>query len=91
MQKLIRQVLTGVATPFTFDVEGIVFMVKNFSSSPIYVSIGATANTTTGIKIPAESWQTCCIIADIERSEGNRSNTVSVLGTGEVEVQVILC
>lgn len=90
--KIERVTLTSnVQSNVKFDVKGFKFLVKNFTSGDIYVSLDDDlVNKDIAIKIPSNTAQECLIheLTALKYS----TDTVRILGdnAGEVEVQCVL-
>ena len=86
-QQVQRVTLSGAVKPVTFPYPSGRFLVKNYSSDDIYVSFENTVNPATSIRIASQMGQVCVIS---ERGGGigqEKSKTIYINGTGEVEVQ----
>lgn len=84
--KILRKTISG-STPYSFDVAGSEFLIKNFSASDCYVNIVPIDenNQNESAKIPTNTAQVFLANTKAPRE----FNTIYVSGTGEVEVQLI--
>lgn len=85
-QKVRRIELTGAVTPVSFDTCSGKWLVKNFGSGNIYVSFTPDADESARIKIPSGVGQ-LCVINERYGDGCEKSFTVYLSGSGEVEVQ----
>ena len=94
--KVIRKELDGTVEAFEFsgtsaggkslDTKSCRFLVKNFTENAIYVDFEEFEDEDDAIKIPANTAQVCLCQ---ERGVQELTDTIYVLGTGEVEVQAL--
>ena len=77
---ILRKTLTGTKTSFDFEAGAKYYIVKNFTSSNIYVAFDSSAINADSIKIPSMMGQLCI-------NNDDKASTVYITGTGEVEVQ----
>lgn len=86
-QAIIRKVLTGEWEAFTFPERGKRFYVKNFSTTPAYVSFAENSSEESSFKLNANMGE------EFQMSYENRPwpygmvKTIYVEADGEVEVQ----
>lgn len=87
MTNVKRIVLEGNWQSITFPKATRVYFVKNFSDAPIYVSFEENDSENTSIKILSGTGeQVASNMSPISQPE-DRTNTIYVKGTGEIEVQ----
>lgn len=89
MLRVLRQTLAGTSTAFTFTDAGLKFLVKNLSDNDCYVNYEAITNDNTGTSILVPSKTAQVVITDEVNCDA--TTTLYVKGTGDVEVQVLLC
>lgn len=82
-QNVVRETLTGTEKAITFTASSSKYIVKNYTSSDIYVSFYTPFETNNAIKIASGMGQECVINERFYPS----TNVIYVLGTGEVEIQ----
>ena len=85
-QQVQRVTLAGKATAVTFPYPSGKYLVKNFSSGDVYVSFESTVAPASSIKITSGYGQVC-EINERGGAAGQKSKTIYINGTGEVEVQ----
>lgn len=86
-QQVQRVTLAGKATAVTFPYPSGKFIVKNFSSGDIYVSFENTVAPTSSIRIASGYGQLCEINERGGAAGQEKTKTIYINGTGEVEVQ----
>lgn len=86
-QQVQRVTLSGSPTAVTFPYPSGKYLVKNFSSGDIYVSFESTCNPVTSIRIVSGYGQVCEINERGGAAGQEKSKTIYINGTGEVEVQ----
>lgn len=86
-QQVQRVTLSGTATAVTFSYPSGKYLVKNYSSGDIYVSFESTCNPATSIRIVSGYGQVCEINERGGAEGQEKSKTIYINGTGEVEVQ----
>lgn len=84
---VVRHTLEGTSTEFEFTNKACKFLVKNFTSGDILVNYEAITNDNqdTSIKIPKQTAQ----VIFTDEKYPTKTNKIYVLGTGEVEVQML--
>lgn len=84
-----RVTLAGSAQAVAFDNQATQWLVKNFSSSDVYVAFDSDAETDESIKIPSECAQ--LVVDNTWQASGlsEAHDTIYLTGTGEVEVQQV--
>lgn len=82
-----RVTLGGSETAVKFYAPSKCFLVKNFSSADVYVAFESGASTDESIKIPSGMAQLCA--TDFYEIGAEKTDTIYLTGTGEVEVQEI--
>ena len=88
--KLIRKNITAnTLEHFEFDVNGFEYLVKNFNDFDIYVGFNNTAETSSMLKIPANSSQICILKKSTNPAYASKDVYVYAESSGEVEVQCI--
>lgn len=88
-----RVTLSGSSfTAYEFKLPCTTWLIKNFSSNPIYVSFDENATTANAIKISKEFYQVCGVPVPKIRggdSELTSTDTIYIKGSGEVEINQI--
>lgn len=88
MQQQVKRVtLEGAVMPVSFDYPSGRYIVKNFSSGDIYVSFESTVAPASSIRIVSGYGQVCEINERGGAEGQEKSKTIYINGTGEVEVQ----
>ena len=86
MKLQVKRVTVSGKTKVEFDALCGNYMIKNFSSSPIYVSFDEEFTHNNSIKIPANFYQHV-MINDPDDANGDAAKELWIEGSGEVEVQ----
>lgn len=89
MLQVKRLTLEGTSTAFEFTREGLKFLVKNLSDNDCYVNYTPITNDNESISILIPKKTAQVIITD--EVDCYPTNTLYVKGTGDVEVQILLC
>lgn len=82
-----RITLTGSIKPVTFNNICGKWLIKNFTSSDIYVSFESNLVESKAVKIASGHGQVIVINEYYSWDDNLKSNTIYIKGTGEVEVQ----
>ena len=86
-QQVKRVTLTGEVAEIEFVKLCGKYMVKNFSSSDIYVSFDETFTEENSVKIPAGYYQVVIANEWLGGIDVFKTSSIYIQGTGEVEVQ----
>ena len=86
-QQVQRVTLAGKATAVTLPYPSGKFIVKNFSGGDIYVSFESTVAPASSIRIASGYGQLCEINERGGAAGQEKTKTIYINGTGEVEVQ----
>jgi len=90
MRQLVkRKQLTGDYTPFTFSQNCTHFLVKNFTSNPVYVSFEPNTPDDEAVKISSMMAESMAISFSGENNPKFAVDTIYVKGVGEVEVEAL--
>ena len=89
MLQVQRKTLAGTSTAYEFTREGLKFLVKNLSDNDCYANIVPITNDNESISIliPKKTAQ----VVFTDEVNCYPTDTLYVKGTGDVEVQILLC
>ncbi len=82
-----RITLTGAVKPVKFNTICCKWLIKNFSSGDIYVSFDSNLVESKAVKIASGHGQVIVINEYYNWDDDQKSDTIYIKGTGEVEVQ----
>lgn len=86
IQRVCRETLNGETKKITMPSPSGRWLVKNFSDNNIFVSFEKDVNEANSIKIAPNMYQVC-IINERNGAGQEKSDSIYIKGTGEVEVQ----